>query len=59
MARVRGATWRRGGNKKMIKNTYETRGGEITGGRFPVGIEIERRDWGGTIQTVNVDGKTI
>lgn len=47
------------GNKKMIKNTYETRGGEIARGRFPVGIEIERRDWGGTVQTVIVDRKTI
>ena len=44
--------------QNRIKSTYETRGGEIAGGRAAVAIEIERR-WGGTVQTVTVDGKTI
>jgi hypothetical protein len=47
------------GFDNRTKSTYETSGGEIAGGRFPVAIEIERRDWGGTIQTVTVDGSTI
>ncbi len=39
------------GRKNEIKCTYGTRGGEIARERFPVAIEIERREWGETDET--------